>query len=332
MPDYQRHAADNDSGASLQTVNGYTIRRKGSRYNIVGPDGRVFTKNKSASIVGPRWEELTHTPWPYPSSAYEPGTRLWQLGLIDRKDVGKKELASEATPAPKKRKRRPRMEDAPETPSASTSASEKVAKAADSPTAKPRAKLKPLKTKPKQLSLMEEGAAQTTSQPEKDSAAEDTAEAPAPDAAKAGQSTTATQDMLSDPPDATTSTDKRAQSPSKKRKPSRKAKTPRSTFVTTEVILLALPAPRIDLDKQTRTIQSLRRNPKLLFNAGVRDALQNEVDYHRPYAHWAQTLLTLLERYERRQRRARTTSSANNILAKHIAWQEERLRKTSASS
>jgi hypothetical protein len=46
----------------------YRITRKGSRYNILGLDGRLFTKFKSASIVGPRWEELTHTPWPYESA------------------------------------------------------------------------------------------------------------------------------------------------------------------------------------------------------------------------------------------------------------------------
>lgn len=66
----------------------YRIMRKGSRYNILGPEGRVFVKYKSASSVGPRWEELTHTPWPYVSSAYERGTRLWELGLIDRAQVG----------------------------------------------------------------------------------------------------------------------------------------------------------------------------------------------------------------------------------------------------
>ncbi|HML22549.1 MAG TPA: hypothetical protein PKD09_12925 [Aggregatilinea sp.] len=59
----------------------YTIRRKGSRYNLLGPHGRVFGTYKSASVVGPRWEELTHTPWPYASTAYEPGSRLRQLGL-----------------------------------------------------------------------------------------------------------------------------------------------------------------------------------------------------------------------------------------------------------
>ena len=65
----------------------YTIRRKGSRYNIFGPYGRTFTTYKSASVAGPRWEELTGTPWPYPSTAYEPGTRLRQLGRAPRPPV-----------------------------------------------------------------------------------------------------------------------------------------------------------------------------------------------------------------------------------------------------
>lgn len=74
----------------------YRIMRKGSRYNILGPHGRVFTKYKSAAVAGPRWEELTHTPWPYNSSAYERGHRLWQLGLIEREQVGAQEIS--ATP------------------------------------------------------------------------------------------------------------------------------------------------------------------------------------------------------------------------------------------
>lgn len=70
----------------------YRIMRKGSRYNILGPEGRVFVKYKSASSVGPRWEELTHTPWPYESSAYERGARLWEMGLIDRAQIGEQEI------------------------------------------------------------------------------------------------------------------------------------------------------------------------------------------------------------------------------------------------
>jgi hypothetical protein len=66
--------------------------RKGSRYNILGPQGRIFSKYKSASVAGPRWEELTHTPWPYESTAYERGFRLWELGLIPRDQVGKRNI------------------------------------------------------------------------------------------------------------------------------------------------------------------------------------------------------------------------------------------------
>jgi hypothetical protein len=77
------------SGSSSEI---YRIIRKGSRYNILGPDGRIFMKHKSARVVGPRWEELTHTPWPYESSAYTRGHRLWELDLIDRRQVGKRNI------------------------------------------------------------------------------------------------------------------------------------------------------------------------------------------------------------------------------------------------
>lgn len=87
----------------------YTIRRKGSLYNIYGPEGRAFTRYKSASVAGPRWEELTHTPWPYHGTAYQPGLRLWQLGLIEREQVGQTELPPAPVPKPPERKpRRPR--------------------------------------------------------------------------------------------------------------------------------------------------------------------------------------------------------------------------------
>jgi hypothetical protein len=70
----------------------YRITRKGSRYNLLGPNGRIFTKYQSASVAGPRWEELTHTPWPYDSTAYERGHRLWELGLIDRTQIGQRNV------------------------------------------------------------------------------------------------------------------------------------------------------------------------------------------------------------------------------------------------
>ena len=89
----------------------HRIMRKGSLYNILGPDGWLFVKYKSARIVGPRWEELTHTPWPYKSAAYERGLRLWQLGLIRREQVGKRHIIVQAKPpaqqhAPKPSRRR----------------------------------------------------------------------------------------------------------------------------------------------------------------------------------------------------------------------------------
>jgi hypothetical protein len=44
----------------------YYIRRRGSRYNILGPDGRAFKAVQCAVRVGPRWEELTLACWLYP--------------------------------------------------------------------------------------------------------------------------------------------------------------------------------------------------------------------------------------------------------------------------
>jgi hypothetical protein len=70
------------SGSSSETKPSYRIIRKGSRYNILSPEGRIFVKYRSAHIVGPRWEVITRTPWPYTSSAYTRGHRLWELGLI----------------------------------------------------------------------------------------------------------------------------------------------------------------------------------------------------------------------------------------------------------
>jgi hypothetical protein len=97
----------------------YRIMRKGSRYNILGPQGRIFTKYQSASTAGPRWEELTCTPWPYDSTAYERGHRLWELGLIDRTQIGQRQIivqhpendSVEAKPTPKRvgRKMQPKQ-------------------------------------------------------------------------------------------------------------------------------------------------------------------------------------------------------------------------------
>jgi hypothetical protein len=203
----------------------YTIRRKGSRYNIFGPHGRIFANYRSASVAGPRWEELTHTPWPYRSSAYESGLRLWQLGLIDREQVGQQQLQPRAQPIPK------------------------------SP-----------------LTLAGEGILEM------------------PSARPIGASF-----MWHSP-------------------------------------LPALPPPRIDLEKQTRLIQTLRHNPSLLFNAQVRQALEHEVEYHRPYARWAETLLKLLARYDARRRRPSRAVGIKpeTILARHIAWQEQQIATASA--
>lgn len=78
----------------------YRIMRKGSRYNILGPHGRIFAKYRSAGTVGPRWEELTHTPWPYDSSAYTRGLRLWELGLVERAQVGAQAITVTQEPLP----------------------------------------------------------------------------------------------------------------------------------------------------------------------------------------------------------------------------------------
>jgi hypothetical protein len=182
----------------------YRIVRKGSRYNILGPDGRTFTKFKSASIAGPRWEELTHTPWPYESAAYERGMRLWQLGLIRREQVGKRHIVVRDKP--------PAQKYAPKFP-------------------KRRVIIKPF-------------------------------------------------------------------------------------------TMLALPAPRLDLEEHVRLMQALRRNPVLLFDAQIQQVLQHEVEYHRPDAQWAQRLLKLLARYERRHRQS-TRISSRTVLERHIAWQEQ---------
>ncbi|MBN1565084.1 MAG: hypothetical protein JXA10_14665 [Anaerolineae bacterium] len=122
MPDPNLFSASDDPNP-----NDYAILRKGSVYNIVGPYGREFGSYKSASIAGPRWEELTHTPWPYDSSAYTPGMRLWELGLIQREHVGMRKLlthpdspppaASSTPPAQSQQTDRAEPETTPETPS-----------------------------------------------------------------------------------------------------------------------------------------------------------------------------------------------------------------------
>jgi len=197
----------------------YRIMRKGSRYNILGPSGRIFSKYQSAGTAGPRWEELTGTPWPYDSTAYERGQRLWELGLIKREQVGKRNIPVE-----------------------------------DSQTPEPPRAARKTRSRPKVASV-----------------------------------------VIALPP-----------------------------------AILALPAPKIDLQQQTQLIQALKANPALLFNSKVQQALRHEVEYHRPQARWAAHLLRLLARYERRQQKQQWGASSATITARHIAWQEQRVRPVAA--
>jgi hypothetical protein len=241
LPGRQLHLLDQAVNPQPQEDKSkYRIQRKGSRYNIQGPQGRIFSKYKSASVAGPRWEELTHTPWPYTSSAYESGLRLWELGLIPREQVGQTQLLDEKSaraPAPKP--------------------------------AKASAKPKPQRKKP----------------PRKKTAR------------KA-------------PPD-----------------PKPEPAEPRPVQLVLS-IPLALPAPRIDVEKQERMIQKLRQDPQLLFDKGVQEALRNEVTYNRPYAQRAETLLKVLSTYQARQyQRSRRPAvvEPHEILARHLAWQAQRV-------
>jgi hypothetical protein len=218
------HENDRDPSFSNQfTSHRYRILQKGSRYNISGPNGRIFSKYKSAGVAGPRWEELTLTPWPHQSSAYQSGLRLWELGVIERDQVGQRQITVDPRPARAK------------TPG------------------------------PKSLVPVV----------------------------------------------------------------SRHQPTRSPSLLKIEPIMppLALPRPRIDLEKQASLMHALRRDPNLLFNANIREALYHEVEYHLPYARWAKTLLRMLERYEKRRRvhQPAVQTSSQTILAKHIAWQEQRV-------
>lgn len=117
MPDPQRSSSLTPRTDHQQSgEDRYRISRKGSLYNILGPEGRIFSKYKSASVVGPRWEELTHTPWPYDSSAYESGLRLWELGLIERSQVGQRRPSLDAAPTDAPPPRQPDPVPEPEPP------------------------------------------------------------------------------------------------------------------------------------------------------------------------------------------------------------------------
>lgn len=217
----------------------WRVMRRGSRYNILGPQGRVFGKYQSASVAGPRWEELTHTPWPYESSAYERGLRLWELGLIPREQVGARQI-------------------------------------------------------------MPGNAKLDNTTFEKDDGAEKI------------------DPIFDAPPEP--------------------AAVPVVTARSPVVIVIpspgrALPAPRFDLQTHEQQMAALKQNPALLFLPDVRAVLQNEVDYHRSQARWAQHLLNLLARYERQQRRERPAPvAATTITAKHIAWQEQQINAAALAS
>jgi hypothetical protein len=163
---------------------------------------------------------LTHTPWPFDSTAYERGHRLWELGLINRDQIGKRNIV--ITPRQKN----------------SESA----------------------KQKPKRVGC------------------------------------------------------KVQLNPSVN-----------PVRITITVSPLALPTPTIDLEQHQRLMTALRQNPALLFTSPIQQALQHEVEYHRPQARWAAHLLKLLARYEQRQRTQQRMKSDSDITAKHIEWQAERM-------
>ena len=74
-------------------------------------------------------------------------------------------------------------------------------------------------------------------------------------------------------------------------------------------------------------MQALKRNPALLFNSEVQQALRHEMEYSLPQAQWAAHLLKLLARYERRQHsQCIIPVNSATILAKHTAWQAQRMQ------
>jgi len=232
-PTSSRTAGAGDSRSlSGQSTGHYFIRRRGSRYNIFGPQGRLFRTYQSASVAGPRWEELTGTPWPYRSTAYQAGLRLWQLGALERREPGAEPLYQ--------------TEDGAEGP--------------EVPMTQPRA------------------------------------DAASPDPLFAA------------------------------------GETPVALPLTSSRVPLALPAPRFDLAHQQRLMRALQDNPKRLFEAEMRQALWREVEYHLPQARLARRLLKWLERYEARRQRGVRRLSGETILARHIAWQEQRLAGVAPAS
>ncbi len=217
--------------SSGQSTGHYFIRRRGSRYNIFGPQGRLFRTYQSASVAGPRWEELTGTPWPYHSTAYQAGLRLWQLGVLERRE--------------------------------------------------PAAEL---------LHHSEDGA-----------------EGPEVPVTPRDESVT---------PDSLLAA----------------GETPVALPLIPSSVPLALPAPRFDLARQQHLMRALRENPERLFETEMRQVLQREVEYHLPQARLARRLLKWLERYEVRRQRGLRRLSSETILARHIAWQEQRLAEIAVVS
>jgi hypothetical protein len=224
-----RSISSRTAGESLsssgRSTGHYFIRRRGSRYNIFGPQGRLFRTYQSASVAGPRWEELTGTPWPYRSTAYQAGLRLWQLGALERREPGAELVHRD----------------------------------------------------------------------------EDDAEGPEVPVTQAGS--------IGDSPDISFAA----------------GESPAVLPLAPSGVPLALPAPRFDLARQQYLMHALQENPRRLFEAEMRQVLQREVEYHLPQARLARRLLKWLERYEARRQRGVRRLSSETILARHIAWQEQRL-------
>ena len=306
MPEPQLHRSSQSNlpfDESLDsTYNDYSIRRKGSRYNIIGPMGRIFDKYKSASVVGPRWEELTHTLWPYQSSAYQPGTRLWQLGLIESSELDDKfAVLEQSNPVVVPTSRtRPSVKKTISSVvgSKKNDSEQEVIPFIPSPPARP-AGLSPHDDPDERLPLtLDQDAIESEAQVEG-------------------------RDLRRDNHENTVKTNGPVHGVPTEYALEGVAIAPIPSLV------LALPAPRIDLAEQARLIAALRRDPSLLFDSRVRQALAHEVEYHRPSSRWAQHLLKLLSKYDRRQERARAAtrrSDTQTIMVKHIAWQEQQTR------
>lgn len=306
----------------------YRIIRKGSVYNILGPEGREFAKNKSASVVGPRWEELTHTPWPYDSSAYTPGMRLWELGLIKRAQVGKRQSSLLDAPVDGPA---PREEESPPAKAAPAPASE-PAPEDETPPAPPA----PIVGEQLMLLAVDDAVArQVTAEPDPPKGREEQTNAPTTnDTPLVAESTTLAAEPVrpalreaASPP-----VPEEKSIPVKKGRPKARPVIPSKPLPPASIrmidVSLSLPAPRIDLGRQDALMDALRKDPSRLFEPDMREALHQEVAYNRPSARWASHLLRMLDRYDRRQRwleQPTVRADWKAILTKHIAWQEQQL-------